>query len=72
MVKKPGPCKEGTKFVHVPLRDTDNIYDLFSHVFSNNVYHFSEELAIIKVIVKQFTNYQRLRFLKKLIKRLLN
>ena len=53
-------------------RATYNIQDLFLHLLSNNVYHFSEESAIMKAIVKQFVNYQRLRFLKILVKQLLN
>ena len=45
---------------------------IFLHFFSNNNYHFSEESAVIKVKVKQFTNYQRLLFVKVLGKRLLD
>ena len=57
------------RFYNVPLRDTDDIYDLFSHLFSNNVFHFSEESDVIEVIVKKFTNYQRLhvRYVKILV-----
>ena len=57
---------------HEKDRDTDNIKDLIWHLFSNNVWHFSEESAIVQVIVKQFTNYQRLHFVKILLKRFLD
>ena len=38
------------------------------HLLRNNVFNFSEESAINEVIVKQFTNYQRLSFVKMLVK----
>ena len=38
----------------------------------DNVFHFPEESAINEAIVKQFTNHQRLSFVKILVKRLLD
>ena len=46
--------------------------EMQTHLFGNNVFHFFEESAINEVIVKQFTNYQRLCFVKIHVKRLLD
>ena len=63
MVKKPSPCKEDTQIFCVPLRDTDDIQDLFLRLFSNNAYQFSEESAIIEVSLLIIKDYVLLKYL---------
>ena len=70
--KSKDPARRVQRFFRVPLRDTDDIHDLFSHLCSNSVHNFSKELALFEIIVKEFTNYQRLLFVKILVKRLLD
>ena len=53
-------------------RDTDNIQDLFSHLFCNNAHHFSEESTVMKVTGKLFNVYQTLCSVKILAIRWLN